>query len=157
MFSSFWLDDLNPNIIFFWLMALKSLCSPCSYPTVFSSVYKFKKHNATDCSDETLEEKKNESGLQCNICMKSFLLKSAFQQHQKRAHQPQENHFVCNICTISFSTIYSYRDHKLKKHQILLNCNECEKKFEKQSSLNEHMKTQISSSNVMFNNSYSRE
>ena len=73
--------------------------------------------------------------------MKSFLLKSAFQQHQKRAHQPQENHFVCNLCTISFSTIYSYRAHKLKKHQILLNCNECEKKFEKQSSLNEHMKT----------------
>ena len=78
---------------------------------------------------------------QCELCEKTFNIKSNLNRHTKTTHI---NKFECEICHLSLANIHTYRrhlyqTHNVGKHKFWL-CDHCEKTYTVEKSLDYHTK-----------------
>ncbi|XP_063837062.1 zinc finger protein 615-like [Ostrinia nubilalis] len=99
----------------------------------FTSYYQrnrhmFKEHNQVAAS------------YKCNICVKSFILKSKLTSHIKKVHLMERNH-ICAECGQGFFIKQSLDEHMIKHNgERVFKCTVCHKAYARKKTLREHMR-----------------
>ncbi|KAL0853017.1 hypothetical protein ABMA27_012798 [Loxostege sticticalis] len=99
----------------------------------FTSYYQrnrhmFKEHNQVAAS------------YKCNICVKSFILKSKLTSHIKKVHLMERNH-TCAECGQGFFIKQSLDEHMIKHNgERVFKCTVCHKAYARKKTLREHMR-----------------
>ncbi|XP_053623244.1 zinc finger protein 1 homolog isoform X2 [Plodia interpunctella] len=106
-------------------------CPHCNQS--FTSYYQrnrhmFQEHNTTAAS------------YKCNICDKSFILKSKLTSHIKKVHLMERNH-VCAECGQGFFIKQSLDEHMIKHNgERVYKCTVCHKAYARKKTLREHLR-----------------
>lgn len=76
----------------------------------------------------------------CNICDKSFILKSKLTSHIKKVHLMERNH-ICSECGQGFFMKQSLDEHMVKHNgERVFSCTVCHKAYARKKTLREHMR-----------------
>ncbi|XP_045456729.1 zinc finger protein 62-like [Melitaea cinxia] len=76
----------------------------------------------------------------CNICDKSFILKSKLTSHIKKVHLMERNH-ICSECGQGFFIKQSLDEHMVKHNgERVFSCTVCHKAYARKKTLREHMR-----------------
>ncbi|CAG4958862.1 unnamed protein product [Colias eurytheme] len=76
----------------------------------------------------------------CNVCDKSFILKSKLTSHIKKVHLMERNH-ICPDCGQGFFIKQSLDEHMVKHSgERVFNCTVCHKSYARKKTLREHMR-----------------
>lgn len=76
----------------------------------------------------------------CNVCDKSFILKSKLTSHIKKVHLMERNH-ICSECGQGFFIKQSLDEHMIKHNgQRVFKCTVCQKAYARKKTLREHMR-----------------
>ncbi|XP_046975312.1 PR domain zinc finger protein 5-like isoform X2 [Vanessa cardui] len=76
----------------------------------------------------------------CNICDKSFILKSKLTSHIKKVHLMERNH-ICTECGQGFFIKQSLDEHMVKHNgERVFKCTVCHKAYARKKTLREHMR-----------------
>ncbi|XP_061385113.1 zinc finger and SCAN domain-containing protein 12-like [Danaus plexippus] len=76
----------------------------------------------------------------CNICDKSFILKSKLTSHIKKVHLMERNH-ICSECGQGFFIKQSLDEHMIKHNgERVFKCTVCHKAYARKKTLREHMR-----------------
>ncbi|CAG9789657.1 unnamed protein product [Diatraea saccharalis] len=106
-------------------------CPQCDQS--FTSYYQrnrhmFKEHNSVAAT------------YKCNICDKSFILKSKLTSHIKKVHLMERNH-ICTECGQGFFIKQSLDEHMIKHNgERVFKCTVCHKAYARKKTLREHMR-----------------
>lgn len=106
-------------------------CPQCDQS--FTSYYQrnrhmFKEHNTVAAT------------YKCNICDKSFILKSKLTSHTKKVHLMERNH-ICAECGQGFFIKQSLDEHMVKHNgERVFKCTVCHKAYARKKTLREHMR-----------------
>lgn len=106
-------------------------CPQCDQS--FTSYYQrnrhmFKEHNTSAAT------------YKCNICDKSFILKSKLTSHIKKVHLMERNH-ICTECGQGFFIKQSLDEHMVKHNgEKVFECTVCCKSYARKKTLREHMR-----------------
>ena len=108
-------------------------CSTCLKQ--FSGKYVRIKHENTVHND-------NAKKLKCSLCDKTYLYQNALDHHNAVTHKVGEQKFTCEQCGAQFLSKVSLTDHRKSLHEKSpgIPCQECEKIFSVQHSLQRHMR-----------------
>ena len=155
-----------------WDIDLKYFCKPCEKIFNFSDFHEhIKSHDDSKVECEMNSRKDRKKPIRCDVCEKTFALKSSLTNHQKthalqdifnckicdkvclskisllnheRMHKPKDK-YVCETCSKPF-----YDKHQLTKHQIVhsssrpFECKTCRTGFKDKHGLSRHMITHAS-------------
>ncbi|KAJ8705666.1 hypothetical protein PYW08_012712 [Mythimna loreyi] len=99
----------------------------------FTSYYRRNRHMAVEHNIAAATYK-------CNICDKSFILKSKLTSHIKKVHLMERNH-ICPECGQGFFIKQSLDEHMIKHNgERVFKCNVCSKAYARKKTLREHMR-----------------
>ncbi|CAB3261147.1 unnamed protein product [Arctia plantaginis] len=99
----------------------------------FTSYYQRNRH-MTDAHNSSAATYK------CNICDKSFILKSKLTSHIKKVHLMERNH-ICAECGQGFFIKQSLDEHMIKHNgERIYKCTVCSKAYARKKTLREHMR-----------------
>ncbi|XP_068625832.1 zinc finger imprinted 3-like [Battus philenor] len=106
-------------------------CPQCDQS--FTSYYQRNRHMFKDHNTVAASYK-------CNICDKSFILKSKLTSHIKKVHLMERNH-ICEECGQGFFIKQSLDEHMVKhKGERVFKCTVCNKAYARKKTLREHMR-----------------
>lgn len=87
-----------------------------------------------------LEHNTAAASYKCNICDKSFILKSKLTSHIKKVHLMERNH-ICSVCGQGFFMKQSLDEHMIKHNgERVYKCMVCLKAYARKKTLREHMR-----------------
>uniref|UniRef100_A0A2A4K6K7 Protein krueppel n=1 Tax=Heliothis virescens TaxID=7102 RepID=A0A2A4K6K7_HELVI len=99
----------------------------------FTSYYRRNRHMAIDHNTVAATYK-------CNVCDKSFILKSKLTSHIKKVHLMERNH-ICSECGQGFFIKQSLDEHMIKHNgERVFKCTVCSKAYARKKTLREHMR-----------------
>ncbi|CAH0698504.1 unnamed protein product [Spodoptera exigua] len=99
----------------------------------FTSYYRRNRHMADEHNIAAATYK-------CNICEKSFILKSKLTSHIKKVHLMERNH-ICPECGQGFFIKQSLDEHMIKHNgERVFKCTVCTKAYARKKTLREHMR-----------------
>nr|XP_049704081.1 zinc finger protein 614 [Helicoverpa armigera] len=99
----------------------------------FTSYYRRNRHMAVEHNTAAATYK-------CNICVKSFILKSKLTSHIKKVHLMERNH-ICSECGQGFFIKQSLDEHMVKHNgERVFKCTVCTKAYARKKTLREHMR-----------------
>lgn len=99
----------------------------------FTSYYQRNRHMFTEHNTVAATYK-------CNICDKSFILKSKLTSHIKKVHLMERNH-ICTVCGQGFFIKQSLDEHMIKHNgERVFKCTVCHKAYARKKTLREHMR-----------------
>ncbi|XP_075989456.1 uncharacterized protein LOC142985271 [Anticarsia gemmatalis] len=99
----------------------------------FTSYYQRNRHMAVAHNTSAATYK-------CNICDKSFILKSKLTSHIKKVHLMERNH-ICAECGQGFFIKQSLDEHMIKHNgERIYKCTVCHKAYARKKTLREHMR-----------------
>lgn len=99
----------------------------------FTSYYRRNRHMAVEHNIAAATYK-------CNICDKSFILKSKLTSHIKKVHLMERNH-ICPECGQGFFIKQSLDEHMIKHNgERVFKCSVCSKAYARKKTLREHMR-----------------
>ncbi|XP_072943117.1 uncharacterized protein [Epargyreus clarus] len=99
----------------------------------FTSYYQRNRHMTKDHNASAATYK-------CNICDKSFIMKSKLTTHIKKVHLMERNH-TCTECGQSFFIKQSLDEHMVKHNgERVFKCTVCHKAYARKKTLTEHMR-----------------
>ncbi|XP_013163797.1 PREDICTED: zinc finger and BTB domain-containing protein 41-like [Papilio xuthus] len=97
----------------------------------FTSYYQRNRH---------LFSEHNSSNYKCNICDKTFILKSKLTSHIKQNHLMERDH-ICTICGKGFFIKRFLNDHMITHNgERIYQCMVCKKRYTRKKTLREHMR-----------------
>lgn len=99
----------------------------------FTSYYRRNRHMSVEHNSAAATYK-------CNICDKSFILKSKLTSHIKKVHLMERNH-ICSECGQGFFIKQSLDEHMIKHNgERVFKCTVCSKAYARKKTLREHMR-----------------
>lgn len=106
-------------------------CPQCDQS--FNSYYQRNRHMYTEHNTVA-------ASYRCNICDKSFILKSKLTSHIKKVHLMERNH-ICSVCGQGFFIKQSLDEHMIKHNgERVYQCMVCHKAYARKKTLREHMR-----------------
>ncbi|KAM3957587.1 uncharacterized protein ACR2FA_008289 [Aphomia sociella] len=107
-----------------------SNCPYCNEP--FRSYYQRNQH--------LVKVHNNEAQYKCNVCNKSYILKSLLMYHIKKNHLMERN-CQCNVCGFRFFSKKALKAHMIKHTgERIYACEVCHKSYARKYTLREHMR-----------------
>ncbi|CAG5057440.1 unnamed protein product [Parnassius apollo] len=99
----------------------------------FTSYYQRNRHMFDEHNTSAADYK-------CNICDKTFILKSKLTSHIKKVHLMERNH-ICAVCGQGFFIKQSLNEHMIKHNgERVFKCTVCSKAYARKKTLREHMR-----------------